>query len=99
MDALDAGGRLISYGISGGLETSIQVRQLLLTGDGRVEGFHLYRESEKESAAKGLVRLQRLMVQGRLDGGVTLEKDWGQIAAVTQAIIGRTYFGKAVLTL
>lgn len=99
IDALDAGGRLISYGISGGLETSIQVRQLLLTGDGRVEGFHLYRESEKESAAKGLVRLQRLMVQGRLDGGVTLEKDWGQIAAVTQAIIERTYFGKAVLTL
>jgi NADPH2:quinone reductase len=99
VNALDAGGRLISYGISGGLETSIQVRQLLLTGDGRVEGFHLYRESEKESASKGLTRLQRLMVQGRLDGGVTLEKDWGQIAAVTEAIIERTYFGKAVLTV
>ena len=99
VEALAASGRLITYGISGGLEASIQVRHMLLSGDGRIEGFHLYRESEKESASKGLTRLQRLMVQGRLDGGVSVEKDWSEIPAVAEAIIERSYFGKAVLTL
>ena len=46
VEALAASGRLITYGISGGLEASIQVRHMLLSGDGRIEGFHLYRESE-----------------------------------------------------
>jgi len=89
----------VTYGVSAGAEAPMPLRQILLSGDGRIDGFHLYRESEKETAAKGLVRLQRLMLQNRLDVGITVQKDWREIPAVAEAIIERTYFGKAVLTL
>jgi len=99
INALDTSGRLVTYGVSAGAEAPMPLRQILLSGDGRIDGFHLYRESEKETAAKGLVRLQRLMLQNRLDVGITVQKDWREIPAVAEAIIERTYFGKAVLTL
>lgn len=97
--ALDTSGRLVNYGVSGGQEATIPVRDLLLTGDGAIEGFHLYRESEKETAAKGLARLLRLLDRGQLDVGITVQKDWSETPTVAAALINREYLGKAVLTL
>ena len=99
IEAMDNSGRLVTYGVSGGAETPMPLRQLLMSGDGRIDGFHLYRESEKESAAKGLTRLMRLIDQGQLDTAVTVEKDWSEIASVAEGLIERRFFGKAVLTL
>lgn len=99
IEVLDTSGRLVTYGVSGGAETPMPLRHLLLSGDGRIDGFHLYRESEKESASKGLIRLMRLIQQGRLEMGITVQKDWSEIASVADGLIERRFFGKAVLTL
>lgn len=99
MDALDASGRLVTYGVSAGADAEIPLRNLLLSGDGRIDGFHLYRESEIESANKGLTRLMRLMIDGRLKTDVAVERDWRHIADVAKALIDREFAGKAVLTI
>jgi NADPH2:quinone reductase len=99
IEALDMSGRLVTYGISGGLEATIPVRAMLLSGDGRIDGFHLYRESEKESASKGLTRLMRLMLDGKLKTHVSVQKDWSAVGEVAVGLIDRTYAGKAVLTI
>jgi len=99
LDAMDMSGRLVTYGVSGGDAAPMPIRNLLLSGDGRIDGFHLYRESEKESAAKGLSRLLRLIEDGRLKTEITVREDWSGIGKVAQGLIDRTYLGKAVLTL
>ena len=75
------------------------VRDLMLTGDGRVEGFYLYRETEIESAAKGLHRLLRLLADGRLTTLVAVTGGWRDIGETAARLIGRDFAGKAVLTL
>lgn len=99
LDAMDASGRLVTYGVSGGAEAPMPIRNLLLSGDGRIDGFHLYRESEKETAAKGLARLMRLILAGRLKTGIGVTADWSETAKVARDLIDRAYPGKAVLTL
>lgn len=96
---LDENGRAILYGVSGSRETVLSIRELMLTGDGRIEGFHLYRETEVVAANKGLDRLLRLLAEGRLRTLVTLQSDWSSVGAVASRLIERTFVGKAVLRL
>ena len=70
-----------------------------MTGDGRIEGFHLYRESQVESAAKGLGRLLGLLEQKRLSPYVAVKGNWKEIDAVAAQLIDRDFPGKAVLTI
>jgi NADPH:quinone reductase len=96
---LDENGRAILYGVSGSREAVLSIRDLMLTGDGRVEGFHLYRETEVVAARKGLERLPRLLAQGRLRTLVTLQSDWSNVGTVASRLIERAFVGKAVLRL
>lgn len=99
LDAMDSSGRLVTYGVSAGAEAPMPIRNLLLSGDGRIDGFHLYRESEKETASKGLTRLMRLMLDGRLKTEITVTGNWSEVANVAAGLIDRTFLGKAVLTI
>lgn len=99
LGALDHSGRLVTYGVSAGAEAPMPIRNLLLSGDGRIDGFHLYRESEKESASKGLARLMRLMLDGKIKAAIEVQKDWSETPSVAAALIDRAYAGKAVLTI
>jgi NADPH:quinone reductase-like Zn-dependent oxidoreductase len=96
---LDDYGRAILYGVSAGPVMPMAIRDLMLTGDGRVEGFYLYREAEKESAARGLARLLALVADGRLKTHVDIDDSWETIGATAQKLIGRAFPGKAVLRL
>lgn len=96
---LDADGRAILYGVSEGPETTFGVRNLMFTGTGRIEGFYLYRESEFESATRGLERLLQLLADGRLRTLVSRTGSWEDIGATAEALIDRSFPGKAVLTL
>lgn len=96
---LEERGRAILYGVSAGAEATLAVRELFMTGDGRIEGFHLYRETEIESAAKGLDRLLALLADGRLSTHVPINEDWGNIGTIAARLIGRDFPGKAVLTI
>ena len=99
LSQLDERGRAILYGVSAGAETGLAVRDLMFTGDGRIEGFHLYRESEVETAAKGLDRLLALLADGRLTTHVPVTGNWEQIGETAAQLIGRDFAGKAVLTI
>jgi NADPH:quinone reductase-like Zn-dependent oxidoreductase len=96
---LDERGRAILYGVSAGPEATLAVRDLMLTGDGRIEGFYLYREAEIESAAKGLDRLLRLLADKRLTTHVPVTGNWNDIGETAARLIGRDFAGKAVLRL
>ncbi|MFN4087744.1 MAG: zinc-binding dehydrogenase [Alphaproteobacteria bacterium] len=96
---LDEGGRAILYGVSAGAATEFAIRDLMATGDGRIEGFHLYRESEHEAARKGLDRLLGLLATGRLRTLVSVTAPWRDVGAVAARLIERDFPGKAVLTL
>ena len=96
---LDDRGRAILYGVSAGPVATLGVRELFMTGDGRIEGFHLYRESQVEPAAKGLGRLLGLLEQKRLSPHVAVEGNWKEIDAVAAQLIDRDFPGKAVLTI
>ena len=96
---LDEGGRAILYGVSAGPEATLAIRDLFLTGDGRVEGFHLYRETEIESAAKGLDRLLCLLADKRLMTHVPITEHWKNVGEMATQLVGRDFPGKAVLTI
>ena len=98
LSQLDDSGRAILYGVSAGAEATLAVRDLMLTGDGRIEGFYLYRETEIESAAKGLDRLLGLLADGRLTTHVPVTGNWEAIGETAARLIGRDFAGKAVLT-
>ena len=96
---LEPGGRAILYGVSAGSETPLAIRDLMFTGDGRIEGFHLYRESEVEPARKGLLRLLGLVQQGKLVTHVPVKAGWSDIGDIAERLIGRDFPGKAVLDI
>jgi NADPH:quinone reductase-like Zn-dependent oxidoreductase len=96
---LDVDGRAILYGVSAGPQTPLAIRDLMLTGAGRVEGFYLYRESEFEAASKGLDRLLALLADGRLKTLVSLTGGWESIGETAEKLIKRSFPGKAVLTI
>jgi len=96
---LDESGRAVLYGVSAGAETVLPVRDLMFTGDGRIEGFYLYRETEFETAAKGLDRLLALLGDGRLATLVSHTGGWEQVGETAQALIDRGFMGKAVLKI
>ena len=53
--------------------------------------------SAHASATTDLVRLCRLVGEGRLDGQIGLEKSWREHGAAIEALLDRTIAGKAVL--
>lgn len=96
---LERDGQAIAYGVSDTDMTEVAIRELMFTGSGRLEGFHLYRESEIESAGSGLARLMHLAGQRKLRTLISRVDDWSAVGAVATALTQRAYPGKAVLTL
>lgn len=97
MKKLEPGGRAILYGVSDGNETPLAIRDLMFTGNGRIEGFHLYRESEIEPACKGLERLLELIRVGKLRTHIPVQENWTNIGDVAEQLIARDFPGKAVV--
>jgi NADPH:quinone reductase-like Zn-dependent oxidoreductase len=96
---LDDDGRAILYGVSAGQETTFAIRDLMLTGNGRAEGFYLTREIQIERASKGLSRLLRLLADRRLRTLVSLDADWSTVGETAARLIDRDFTGKAVLRI
>ena len=96
---LEEDGRAILYGVSAGPTTPLAIRDLMFTGDGRVEGFYLYRESDIEYASRGLARLLGLLAGGQLVTHVPVTGSWENIGETAAGLISRDFPGKAVLTI
>ncbi|MGF1449837.1 MAG: zinc-binding dehydrogenase [Opitutales bacterium] len=97
LPGLDQDGRAVLYGVSGGLNIAVPVPLMLGSGRGRIEGFTLYRDSEFESSSKGLARLQKLALSGRLQTPIAVRESWDKVGEIAQGLLDRSYTGKAVL--
>ena len=95
----DNDGRAILYGVSAGQETPFAIRDLMLTGDGRIEGFYPTRDIQIEKASKGLARLMTLLAEGQLKTLVSIDADWGTVGVTAAKLMAREFPGKAVLRL
>jgi NADPH2:quinone reductase len=96
---LDDDGRAILYGVSAGQEATFAIRDLMLTGNGRVEGFYLTRDIQIERASKGLSRLLKLLADGRLRTLVSVDADWSAVGPTAARLMARDFAGKAILRI
>jgi NADPH:quinone reductase-like Zn-dependent oxidoreductase len=90
-------GMCVSFGVSGGAETTFDVRSFYSTGGARLYGFILFHEVLEHPASVGLTRLADLVAEGRLQPYVSVEASWEEIGDVAQRLLDRGYTGKAVL--
>lgn len=90
-------GICVSFGVSGGGESSFDVRTFFVTGGARLYGFILFYEVLAHPASEGLSRLARLVAAGELTPRIEVEADWMEIGAVAARLMDRGYTGKAVL--
>ncbi|MDQ3922852.1 MAG: zinc-binding dehydrogenase [Actinomycetota bacterium] len=94
---LAPGGMCVSFGVSGGAETTFDIRSFYSTGGARLYGFILFHEVLAHPASDGLARLADLVAEGRLKPHVSVEASWEEIGDVAQKLLDRGYTGKAVL--
>jgi NADPH:quinone reductase-like Zn-dependent oxidoreductase len=96
LEALDSGSQAIVYGVSAAPTSLLPARQMMMTGDARVEGFHLYHETQATPATDGLERLLRLVGENRLKTLVSIDEDWSKVGSIATQLIDRSYPGKAI---
>jgi NADPH:quinone reductase-like Zn-dependent oxidoreductase len=94
---LAPGGTCVAFGVSGGAETTFDVRSFYFTGGASLYGFILFHEIIAKPASEGLGRLVGLVAEGRLRPRISVEGSWVEIGTVAQSLLDRGYQGKAVL--
>ena len=99
LSMLAVGGTCVSFGVSGGTDTTFDVRNLFATGGARLYGFILFHEVLAHPASDGLARLSELVAEGHLRTSIEVEADWKEIGAVARQLVDRRYTGKAVLRI
>ena len=94
---LATGGTCVSFGVSAGVESTIDVRTFYLTGGATLYGFILFYEVLARPASEGLARLLRLVADGTLQPRIELGAPWEEIEDFAGRLVNRDYAGKAVL--
>lgn len=100
MTQLTTGGTCISIGVSlgpAGYEVPVDMARMRRAPGASLRILNLYQELEHQPASHGLERLIRLVDDGKLRPHLGLETDWSEIGQVAQALIDRSFQGKAVL--
>ena len=90
-------GTCVSFGVSGGPETTFDVRSLFVTGGASLYGFILFHEVLAYPASEGLARLAKLVDEGHLTPRIEVVADWTEIGEVAARLMDRGFTGKAVL--
>ncbi len=90
-------GLCVSFGASGAVETTFDVRDFFLTGGARLYGFIIFHEVLAHPASDGLARLAGLVGDRRLKPRISVEASWEQVGEVARQLLDRGYTGKAVL--
>ncbi|RIV27772.1 alcohol dehydrogenase [Fibrisoma montanum] len=98
MGMLIFGGVCVTLGASESAEASFNIRLFFMAG-GALQGFFIFNEIRRHSAAMGLSRLLQLVATGQLQTSISIETPWTNIAEVTQQLLDRQFSGKAVLTI
>lgn len=96
---LAPGGTFVIFGTTAGTEPTLNASKLYSNGPATIYGFFLFREFAFEPATIGLVRLAKLVSEGRLRPRISIEENWNNVVQVTTALTERSFTGKAVLHL
>jgi NADPH:quinone reductase-like Zn-dependent oxidoreductase len=97
LPALEPRGTCVTFGVSVGVEATIDVRSFYLTGGARLYGFFLFYEVGARPAADGLARLAGLVAEGRLKPRIEVEASWEEVGEIAERLTERGFTGKAVL--
>jgi NADPH:quinone reductase-like Zn-dependent oxidoreductase len=89
----------VTFGVSSGSETTIDVAKFYLTGGTTLYGFILFHELRHHPASIGLGRLLGMMADGRLKAHIEVEAPWTEVADLARRLMDRRLVGKAVLHL
>ena len=89
-------GLCVAFGVTAGKTAEIDVLDFYRQGR-RLEGFGVFQELAAKSAAEGLARLLRLVVQGRLHVQLGAVESWTEVSAIAEKMQARAYDGKAIL--
>jgi NADPH:quinone reductase-like Zn-dependent oxidoreductase len=90
-------GTCVVFGITGGAESTIDVRHFYNIGGAGIYGFILFYEHERDPVAKDLARLAQLVADGLLRAPVEVEAPWTDVGIMGQQLMDRRFTGKAVL--
>lgn len=100
MTQLAPGGTCVSVGVStgpAGYQVPIDMARMRRAPGACLRILNLYQELDQEPASSGLQRLVSLVGSGKLAPHLGAEADWREIGKVAQALLDRTFPGKAVL--
>jgi NADPH:quinone reductase-like Zn-dependent oxidoreductase len=97
--ALARGGTCVTFGVSAGAEVTFDPRQVFGIGRAVLYGLTLFNELDANPASAGLRRLADLVAAGQLVPTISVERPWGEIADVAEALQERRFSGKAVLMI
>lgn len=90
-------GTCVSFGVSGGAESTFDVRNFFYAGGAALYGFIIFHEVLAQPASEGLARLVRLVDEGSLTPRIEVVEDWTAFGAVADRLMQRGFTGKAVL--
>src|SRR5438477_10100303 len=94
LSMLASSGLVVSYGVSGGGEMTIDSAAFRR---GSISTLLVFTEQHRETAAVGLARLARLISKGSLKPLCALEGSWVEIGNVWRHVMERDYPGRVVL--
>ena len=99
LSMLSPEGACVSFGVSGGAESTFDVRSFFVAGGARLYGFILFHEVLAQPASRGLDRLAKLVGEGKLTPRIEVVEEWTEIGEVATRLMDRAYTGKAVLRI
>jgi NADPH2:quinone reductase len=94
---VDANGTVVVYGNSSGETSTLSFQDFRAAQNARIQSFFYFTSFAEEMFAPDLAVLVALIADGRLRPVIGIERDWTDLAAVTELLRNRQVPGKAVL--
>jgi NADPH2:quinone reductase len=96
-DLVGPAGTIVTFGLSSGQETTVNVNSFYLRGRAKVVGFTLFFDRTPETYADDLGYLVQLVASDRLHPEISVERDWSELEPAMRDLNERRIAGKAVL--
>jgi NADPH:quinone reductase len=96
-DLVGPTGTIVTFGLSSGEETTVNVNSFYLRGRAKVVGFTLFFDRTPETYVDDLGYLVQLVATDGLHPEISVERDWSELEQAMRDLNERRVTGKAVL--
>jgi NADPH:quinone reductase-like Zn-dependent oxidoreductase len=93
---IEAGGTVVVYGNSSTAPTTISFQDFRAAQNSRIQSFFYFTSGPEEQFAPDLALLVSLVADGSLRPVIGIERNWTELATVSEALRNRQVAGKAV---